>query len=118
MRSYLDIIIDLKEGKTVDYEEARLGMIMANDLLYFAEKDVERLLDDNTKPIIKELVRKSPETRIKSRKLSPEEYLGSHHPDNPEQKKFMELGNKLLNKALKGELPNQKNNVKGIQANE
>ena len=110
MRSYLDIIIDLKDGKKVDYEEARLGMLMADAMLFFAEKDIEKLSDADLKPFIKELVKKNPEMRIKSRKLSPEEYLGSHHPDNPEQKKFMEIGNKLLAKALKGELPNQQKN--------
>lgn len=108
MRSYLDIIIDLKDGKKVEYEEARLGMLMADAMLYFTESDVKKLLDDNVKHFIKELLKKNPESRIKSRKLSPEEYLGSHHPDNPEQKRFMEIGNKLLDKALKGELPNQK----------
>ena len=36
MRKYADIITDLKGGKTVEYEEARLAAIMAANLYFFA----------------------------------------------------------------------------------
>ena len=101
MRSYLDIIIDLKDGKKPDYEEVRLACLMANDLLFFAESDIKKLKDDKTNQFIKELVIKNYESRFYAKKKSPEEWLGNHHPDNPEQKKFMEMGNKFLDKFLK-----------------
>lgn len=105
MRSYLDIVIDLKDGKKVDYEEARLGLLMANDLLFFAEHTIERLTGYGTEKEKKDLQSRleieAYESRFISRKLSPEEFLGSHHPDNPEQKKFMELSSKIVNKFLK-----------------
>ena len=43
VRSYLDIIIDLKDGLKPDYEEVRLACLMANDLLFFADQDIKRL---------------------------------------------------------------------------
>lgn len=100
MRSYLDIIIDLKDGKKPDYEEVRLACLMANNLLFFAEQDIKHLSDPNTSKFVRDLTLKSVENRFYSRKKSPEEYLGNHHPDNPQQKKAMELGNKILNKIL------------------
>lgn len=39
----------------------------------------------------------------------PKEYLGwSNDPENPEYQRFHKMGMKLVEKALKGELPNQK----------
>lgn len=101
MRSYLDIIIDLKNGKKPDYEEVRLACLMAADLLFFTEEDLERTVKPVVPDIIKSLTQKSIESRFYAKKKSPEEYLGKHHPDNPEQQKWMKLGNKLLDKILK-----------------
>jgi hypothetical protein len=40
---------------------------------------------------------------------SPKEYLGwNNDPENPEYQKFHAMGSKLVDKALRGELPNQK----------
>lgn len=42
----------------------------------------------------------------------PKEWLGwNNDPENPEYQKFHALGTRLVNKALEGELPNQKNKV-------
>lgn len=110
MRSYLDIIIDLKEGRKPDYEEVRLACIMANDLLYFAEQDIKRVLGighevelaqmdkeklEKRNNLVSNLARSNLESRFKSRKLSPEEFLGNHHPDHPEQKASMERSKQI-----------------------
>jgi hypothetical protein len=40
---------------------------------------------------------------------SPKEYLGwNNDPENPEYQKFHAMGSRLVDKALRGELPNQK----------
>lgn len=104
MRSYLDIIIDLKDGKKPDYEEVRLACLMANDLLFFSENSVKNLTgyctDKEKTDLQSKLAIKSYEDRFYIKKKSPEEWLGNHHPDNPEQKKFMEMGNKIVDKFL------------------
>lgn len=101
MRSYLDIIIDLKEGRKPEYEEIRLACLMANSLLFFAEQDLKKILDTNQSSIIKKLTQKSIEHRFYAKKKSPEEYLGDHHPDNPQQKEFMKFSKKIFDKVMK-----------------
>jgi hypothetical protein len=44
MRSYLDIIIDVKDGIPVEYEELRLALLFASDILFFVEKDLQEAL--------------------------------------------------------------------------
>lgn len=107
VRTLNEIIIDIKEGKKVEYEEARLGCLVFCNLLFFAEGDIQHLLGEN------KLVRKIVETeyegqpgRMGKRHItalhkSPEEWLGNHHPDHPDQKRFMEIGNKILDKVIK-----------------
>lgn len=97
MRSYLDIIIDLKDGLKPDYEEVRLACLMANYLLFFAEKDIERIFSrgSNNNDLQLKLLESSYNSRIKSRNLTPEKYLGNHHPDHPEAKASMEMSKKI-----------------------
>jgi hypothetical protein len=107
MRTLNEIIIDIKEGKQVEYEEARLGCLVFCNLLFFAEGDVQHLLSEN------KLVRTITETEYKDQPgrmgkrhitalhKSPEEWLGNHHPDDPDQKRFMEMGNKILDKVIR-----------------
>lgn len=105
MRSYLDIIIDLKDGLKPDYEEVRLACLMANDLLFFAERDTERLLgygtDKERNDLQATLTKKSYESRFYAKKNSPEKWLGSHHPDHPDQKASMEMSKKIYENFLK-----------------
>ena len=107
MRNLEDIIIDLKDGKTVDYEEARIGLLVVNDLLFFAEGDVRNLLNGGT--ISQNFVKgeydnqagRFSKRHIAALKKSPEEFLGNHHPDNPQQKRFREIGDKILDKVIR-----------------
>lgn len=105
MRSYLDIIIDLKDGKKPDYEEVRLACLMANAMLWFADEDIKRLTgyctDNEKTDLISKLIISSYESRFYARKKSPEEYLGNHHPDNPQQKASMEMSKKIFENFLK-----------------
>jgi len=101
MRNLGDIIIDLKEGKTVDYEEARLGCLVFSNLLFFAESNIKQLLESKN-PLIRDLIQKDYKQRhFNALKKSPEQWLGNSHPNNPEQKKFMEIGNRILDKVIK-----------------
>ncbi|MDF2842485.1 MAG: hypothetical protein K0R00_911 [Herbinix sp.] len=107
MRQLNEIIIDLKEGKKVEYEEARLSCLVLRDLLFFAEGDVKHLFEDNKlSRLLVENEYKDQPGRMGRRHIcalhkSPEEWLGNHHPDNPDQKRFMEIGNKILDNVIK-----------------
>jgi len=89
----LDIIIDLKDGLKPDYEEVRLACLMANDLLFFADQDIKRLTgygtDKEKDDVVSRLTKSSYEGRFYAKKKSPEEYLGNHHPDHPDQESFL-----------------------------
>ena len=45
MRSYLEVMIDVKEGKEVDKEELRVALLFCRDMLFFAETEEERLIE-------------------------------------------------------------------------
>lgn len=45
MRSYLDVIIDVQDGKDVDKEELRVALLFCRDMLFFAEKELRELVD-------------------------------------------------------------------------
>lgn len=81
MRSYLDIIIDLKDGKEVDKQELGLALLFANDQLFFTNQDVEKCLDDKyNKPLIQKLMKENREIRFNCRKNPIEKWFGDNVP--------------------------------------
>ncbi len=105
MRSYLDIIIDLQDGKTVPYEEARLAALAGNYMLQGAERSIVDLVDyasANQKKDLKSVgAILSYESRFKSRKLPVDKYLGSFHPDYPGRQKERQFHNAIFDKFVK-----------------
>ena len=105
MRSYLDIIIDLQDGKTVPYEEARLAALAGNYMLQGAERSIVDLVDyasDNQKKDLKSVgAILSYESRFKSRKLPVDKYLGSFHPDYPGRQKERKMHQAIFDKFVK-----------------
>lgn len=87
MRKLVEIIADLKDGKKVDYEEARLSCLVCNQLLFFAEGDVKHLLSGNK--LLEVVAREDyagntgrmSKRHIAALQKSPEEFLGNYHPD-------------------------------------
>lgn len=102
MRSYLDIIIDLQDGKTVDYEEARLAALVGSYMLQSAERQIIKLTGYATneqKPDLQSLGAITVfEGNFKGRKLPVDEYLGSFHPDAEGRQKERELHQKIFDK--------------------
>lgn len=81
MRSYLDIVIDVKEGKEVSKQELGLALLFANDQLFFANKDVDRYINgEMDKGILKDLMIKNREKRFNCRKNPIEEWFGDKVP--------------------------------------
>lgn len=105
MRSYLDIIIDLQDGKKVDYEEARLAALAGNYMLQGAERNIVDLVDyasANQKKDFKSVgAILSYESRFKSRKIPVDKYLGSFHPDYPGRQKERQFHNAIFDKFVK-----------------
>ena len=105
MRSYLDIIIDLQDGKKVPYEEARLAALAGNYMLQGADRSIVDLVDyasANQKKDFKSVgAISSYESRFKSRKLPVDKYLGSFHPDYPGRQKERQFHNAIFDKFMK-----------------
>ena len=81
MRSYLDIVIDVKEGKEVSKQELGLALLFANDQLFFANKDIDRYINcEMDKGILKDLMIKNRENRFNCRKNPIEEWFGDKVP--------------------------------------
>lgn len=116
MRSYLDIIEDLKDGNRPDYEEVRLACLMAEYMLHFADQDIIKLTGyatpDQKKDRWSHFAISNFETRHnKSRKLPPDQYLGSYHPDAPGRQEERQLHQKIFDKFMKEKGYDEKDKV-------
>ena len=81
MRSYLDIVIDVKDGKEVSKQELGLALLFANDQLFFANKDVDRCINgEMEKGLIKALMIKNREERFNCRKNPIDKWFGNKIP--------------------------------------
>lgn len=112
MRNLYDIIEDCKTNGRPDYEELRYALLVYNFLFNMDHKNLrdELLKEERPAKFIRELkAQNSFDMAKKALNMSPKEYLGwNNDPENPEYQRFHAIGCKLVDKALKGELPNQK----------
>jgi len=112
MRNLIDIIEDCKTNGRPDYEELRYSVLVMTGVLNMVNSELTKLYVEGKMP--NELIRKLKLDGVCSMygnalKKSPKEYLGwNNDPENPDYQRFHTMGSKLVEKALKGELPNQK----------
>ena len=113
MRILLDIIEDCKTNGRPDYEELRYSLLVMTGVLNMVDGELTRLYVEGKMP--SEFIRKMKldggicNMYHNALNKPPKEYLGwNNDPENPDYQKFHAIGSKLVDKALKGELPNQK----------
>jgi len=112
MRNLADIIEDCKTNGRPEYDELRYSLLVMTGVLNMVNSELRKLYVEGEMP--KEFIRKLKLDGIclmygKALNKQPKEYLGwDNDPENPDYQKFHALGSKLVEKALKGELPNQK----------
>jgi hypothetical protein len=109
MRNTSEIIEDCKLNKPVDNAELRYSVIALTSLMNMAMSVLNGFYKENMKIFDKmriENVRQAYKTVLNK---SPKEWLGwNNDPENPDYQRFYAVGSKLVEKALRGELPNQK----------
>lgn len=94
MRSYNDIIADLKEEKEVPYEELRLAALVGNFLLFDTDKGIVGLTGWGTREQRDDFIAKSELASLRVRweqrdKLSVDELLNTVRPNlSPEIEKL------------------------------
>lgn len=113
MRNLSQIIEDCKINGRPDYDELRYSVLVMTGILNLVNSELTKLYVEDNMP--NEFIRKIKlDSGIcsmygKALNKSPKEYLGwNHDPENPEYQRFHAIGSKLVDKALRGELPNQK----------
>lgn len=117
MKNLYDIIEECKLNGRPEYDELRYALLAVSCILNLVNGELTELYYKGKMP--NEFVRKLKLDGICSMyrnalKKPPKEYLGwNNDPENPEYQKFHKMGSKLVEKALKGELPNQKKKAKG-----
>lgn len=79
MRSYLDIFIDVQDGKRVDYEELRVALLFCRDILFFTESDLKQVIDSDNK-LVKWIVKQNIESRFKNKKNPLEKWWSGNIP--------------------------------------
>lgn len=80
MRTTGEIICDIKDGKEVEYEEAKLACLVFNSLLFLSELDIKHALSDNQ--LVRDITKgKAEERHHTALRLTPKEYLQSNHPN-------------------------------------
>ncbi len=109
MRNLADIIEDVKTNGKPDYEELRYSVLVLTSMMNMASMTIRGLKPDTKEVFLnmkKDNIHRMYHTALNK---SPKEYLGwNDDPENPEYQRFHAIGSKLVDKALKGELPNQK----------
>lgn len=120
MRNTIDIIVDAKEGKIPTHEECYWALLFFAGLTHFYRKDLESLketLHSDKKPEIKHTLMslRLPKdgsinpNYFESIKKPPLDWLGdTGNPLNPETRKFMDMGQKIIDNAIKN-LKNEDN---------
>ena len=113
MRDLSEIIEECKLNGNPDYDELMYSLLVMTGILNLVNSELIKLYVEGSIPC--ESIRKmkldsgSCTMYKKALNKSPKEYLGwSNDPENPEYQRFHAIGNKLVEKVLKGELPNQK----------
>jgi hypothetical protein len=112
MRTLYDIIEATKKNEKPEYDELRYSLLALTGILNLVNSELTTLYVEGKMP--NEFIRKLKLDGIcsmygKALRKPPKEYLGwNNDPENPDYQRFHEIGLKLVDKALKGELPNQK----------
>jgi hypothetical protein len=103
------IIENCKLNKEVGNDELKYAVIALTSLMNMSMSTLRNFYKNDMKIFEKMRLENIHNAYSKALNKSPKDWLGwDNDPANPEYQKFHAWGSKLVDKALKGELPNQK----------
>jgi len=109
MRELNEIIEDCKLNKEADNTELKYAVITLTSLMNMASSTLRSLYKDDMNLFVKMKFDNIHNAYHTALNKSPKDWLGwNNDPENPEYQRFHAMGSRLVEKALKGELPNQK----------
>jgi hypothetical protein len=105
-----EIIEDCKLNKPVDNAELKYSVIALTSLMNMAISALDGFYNKDMKIFDKMHIENVHTAYRTVLNKSPKEWLGwNNDPENPDYQRFYAMGSRLVEKALKGELPNQNN---------
>jgi len=109
MRTLVEIIEDCKLNKEPSIDELRYAVIALTSIINMTTSTLMELYKKDMNVLEKKRLENTYNAYSTVLNKSPKEWLGwNNDPENPAYQKLYSIGSKLLDKALKGELPNQK----------
>jgi len=113
MRDLNEIIEDCKLNKKPTVDELRYAVIALTSIANLMQSALMEIYRRTDNSFAKIRIENAYNAYSNALNKSPKEWLGwNNDPENPEYQRFHAIGSKLVERALKGELPNQKNKTK------
>lgn len=109
MKNLSEIIEMCKLNQKPEYEELFYAVLSLTSVANMLSMNF-RNIEPDTKEFILNMKKDNMHTLYRNAlNKSPKEFMGwNNDPENPEYQKFHAIGNNIVEKALNGELPNQK----------
>lgn len=109
MRTLDEIIEAIKTNQLVTHDEAIYSVLVLTSVANDVSHKFNDLLCNGWSDLKKELHKKQKSVYGLALSKPPDEFLGwNNDPKNPDYQRFHAMASKLFDKALRGELPNQK----------
>lgn len=109
MKNLVDIIEDCQANKEVHNKDLKYAVVALTIIANMASMNMRSFYKHDAKPIDKIRIENFSKTYSTALNKPPKDWLGwNNDPENPEYQKFHAWGSKLVDKAMKCELPNQK----------
>ena len=109
MKNLFEFIEDCKLNEPVDGQDLRYAVIALTTLLNMASSKLMRFCTKDISSLDELRIVHLYKTYNTALTNSPKDWLGwSNDPANPEYQSFHKMATNIVDKAIKGELPNQK----------
>ena len=109
MKKLSEIIDYCKRNKEVDAYDLKYAVVALTYLLNMANSKLLKFYKNDMNKLDKLILENHYKACNAAMNKPPKEWLGwNNDPENPEYQKFHAWGSKLVDKAMKCELPNQK----------
>jgi hypothetical protein len=109
MKNLSEIIENCKLDKSVDNEDLQYAVIALTKIANMGASTIRHLYKEEARLSDKLRCENFHKAYNSALNKHPKEWIGwNDDPKNPEYQKFYAWGGKLIEKAIKGELPNQK----------
>lgn len=110
MKTLEQIIDEVEMNERPDYDDLRYALLAMKFICNDLTRNFNELLCGRWSDLKIQIKQHEKSLYGKALGKNPKEFIGwNYDPENPEYQRFHSIGKRIVEKALKGELPNQKN---------